>query len=222
MTISWITEMIYLVLYGISSFAGFIFSVTSVAKKSQKKKTVVFIHGWLGGNPVFFFLKHALEQKGIRVYMTNFGWLTRDITKSAEKLKEYIETHKLQDVVLVGASLGGIIAYTYVQQFKGWEKVSALVTIGTPFHGSSPAAYLGFLSTSARQVSPDSSFLRKLKNQSLLHPDRVYSISAKKDEFVPPESAHLAGAKNIVTCDVGHVALQAFSNEVKETITSLC
>ena len=116
-------------------------------------------------------------------------------------------------VAILGHSMGGLVARAYVRR-HGAARVSRIITLGTPHHGTS-LANLG-LGANARQMrrarqgeAPESDWLRTLaKEEDPARRALVTSIYSHHDNIVAPQtSSHLPGARNIAFGGVGHVAL---------------
>lgn len=116
-------------------------------------------------------------------------------------------------VTILGHSMGGLVARAYVRR-HGAARVSRIITLGTPHHGTS-LANLG-LGANARQMrrarqgdAPESDWLRALaKEEDPASRALVTSIYSHHDNIVAPQtSSHLEGARNIAFGGVGHVAL---------------
>ena len=105
--------------------------------------------------------------------------------------------------VLVAHSMGGLIARAYLAR-RGPDRVVALITAGTPHHGSK-LARLG-LGRDARQMEPGSAWLRALNSRP--PPVPTHSIWSARDEFVVPrDSARLDGARETMLALPGHFGL---------------
>ena len=76
----------------------------------------------------------------------------------------------------------------YVKKLGGWRRVRALVTLGTPHHGA-PAAYaaapLGLVAPALWQMSPRSTFLRRLERGSWPPGVRLSSLWSHGDLLAP-------------------------------------
>jgi triacylglycerol lipase len=106
-------------------------------------------------------------------------------------------------VVLVGHSMGGLIARAYLAR-RGGDRVAALVTIGTPHHGSD-LARLG-PGRHAREMEPGSDWLRALNSEN--PPVPTFCVWSARDEFVTPQaSARLEGADETALALPGHFGL---------------
>ncbi len=129
------------------------------------------------------------------------------IDQLAERLDDEIErllaATGAARVVLVGHSMGGLVARAYLAR-RGPDRVAALITTATPHHGSK-LARLG-LGRDARQMEPGSAWLRALNSRP--PPVPTHSIWSARDEFVvPPDSARLEGARETMLALPGHFGL---------------
>jgi triacylglycerol esterase/lipase EstA (alpha/beta hydrolase family) len=109
-------------------------------------------------------------------------------------------------VALVGHSMGGLVGRAYLRR-HGPAKVSLLMTLGSPHHGS-VHAWL-FPGTSLAQLRPRNEWLAEL-NRAAPPPvgTRVVSLWSWHDSMVAPQtSARLDGAENIALPGIGHNAL---------------
>jgi triacylglycerol esterase/lipase EstA (alpha/beta hydrolase family) len=112
--------------------------------------------------------------------------------------------------MLVGHSMGGMIARTYVQELGGEDTVDTVVTLGSPHRGTY-TAYAGF-GPAAAQLRPGSAFLRRLENGA--RPSRVRWVAFHSDldaAIVPSSYARLEPAAlqavNVQVRDTGHTSL---------------
>jgi len=74
-----------------------------------------------------------------------YDW-RRDNRVSAKELKKFIDKQlpiyreasgaRKAQVILIGHSMGGLVARYYVEMLGGWESCRALITIGTPHRGA--------------------------------------------------------------------------------------
>ena len=101
----------------------------------EGKRPVILLHGW-GGNQLSFNTT-VNELKGDFTVITydhrGFGKSGHpdkgySVERLAADLKELLEHLALQDVLLVGWSMGGVVATTYLDQY-GSDRVSGLVLV---------------------------------------------------------------------------------------------
>ena len=141
-----------------------------------------------------------LHRRGYAVHVvTALGHNRRPIAEGASAVLDLVIARDLRDVVLVGHSKGGLIGKLALLADAN-DRIASMVTICTPFHGSSRARLLPLPSVSP--LVPGHPSLARLGDP---HPvnARITSIGTTFDEQVP-EGSEVPGADN-VTLDVpGH------------------
>ena len=156
-------------------------------------------------------LKKPLEKLGLNVFVFNPGSsINKRIQSTSKELFDFVEKvckkSEVSKVSLVAHSMGGLISLYYLEKLGGYKKVNKLIAAGTPFHGTR-MAYLGIYSKAARQIIPNSEFLKNLC-QNLCYTDKIISVRANRDQIIKPKtSSILEGAKNIQVDVVGHASL---------------
>jgi triacylglycerol esterase/lipase EstA (alpha/beta hydrolase family) len=175
------------------------------------RRPVILVHGVLVNDGMWFLFRRRLERLGIGpVYTMNYGPPHDDIERFARQLAEKIDAVRAgtgaAQVVLIGHSMGGLVARAYLRRF-GMERVAHVVTIGTPHHGSILA--WSFPGRSLAQMHPGNKWLAKLNEaENLPPPVPITSIWSRHDSMVIPQaSAILASADNVSVVGVGHNAL---------------
>jgi hypothetical protein len=167
------------------------------------KRPVVVLPGvyenWKFTRPLI----QGLHNAGHPVHViTELGYNRRPLQAGAALLLSYLRRHQLSGVVLVGHSKGGLIGkLALLRDTEG--RISRLITLCTPFHGSSRGHLLPL--PSVRPLTPADQLIQTLSRQTGVH-DRITSISVRYDEHVP-EGSHLAGAKNVTLPIAGHFRL---------------
>ncbi len=174
---------------------------------------VLFQHGYSHSGAVWWGSVRALEAAqavGWRVFTIDQPFW-EDIEAMAERLHARIEAVLVATgetrVTLVAHSMGGLIARAYVRR-HGTARLKALVTIGTPHHGTRMARLA--LGPNGRQMRIGNPWLAALNASPLPHDLPVLSVWSVHDTIILPQDAsHLDGATNIVMHGVGHVAQPA-------------
>jgi triacylglycerol esterase/lipase EstA (alpha/beta hydrolase family) len=169
---------------------------------------IVLLHGILGQEFVYWnLLKKYLRDDEyhfheVRMPFLGFG----DLRKSAAHLAQEVDqilatcpreaTHGRVDIV--AHSAGGLAARYYVKFLGGDRRVHALVTLGTPHHGTVTSMLMP-VATVARQTLPGSDFLQELnEGDEVVKGVKYTSIYSPTDGVVvPPASAVLEGAANV-------------------------
>lgn len=186
------------------------------------RRPVVLIHGVLVNDGVWMAIRRFLAQSGVApIYTVNYGPPLEDIELFAAQLHERIERIRsatgAEQVALVAHSMGGLVARAYLRRFGG-QRISRLITIGTPHHGS-VLAYT-FPGRCLAQMHPGNPWLVELnRGEQDASVVPIVSIWSRHDSMVVPQaSAQLAGAENVAVVGVAHNALLG-DNRVIELVT---
>lgn len=192
--------------------------VTSKKNSTRKQKAVILITGWGMPKNYNFALKNYLQSKSFEVYMFNHKLNIQDIKESANELGKFISSNKLPKVSIIGISVGAVVGYYYLQKLNGWKKTDKFVSfLGS--HRGSALSYLAPFSGSARQMRPNSEFIKKLLNEKPKNIDKILMVNATNDEFVRNYSNSIKGANSKVVPMVGHFNIQFFKNPSFEIIS---
>jgi triacylglycerol lipase len=176
---------------------------------------VVLVHGYVHNRSAFLVMQGALRRAGFQyVHAFNYLPLAYDLLELATLLAGEVErilaTWGAQRCMIVGHSMGGMIARTYVQELGGEDTVDTVVTLGSPHRGTY-TAYAG-LGPAAAQLRPGSAFLRRLHDGA--RPSAVRWVAFYSDldaAVVPAASGRLEPAAlqavNVRVGDIGHTSL---------------
>lgn len=174
---------------------------------------VILIHGLYHNVSAWVLYRSLLIRKGFRnthafgysSLNTNFYDLLKRLEKKVENLSERFPN---QPVVLVGHSLGGLLARAYAEDPANSQKVAAVVTLGAPHQGSKLAAFgavklarsLGYRGKLFEELEP------KIKPPEI----PCLAIFSPVDNMViPHESLQVAhsGWSHLESYPVSHVAM---------------
>ncbi len=171
---------------------------------------VVLLHG-IGCNAgVWTGFRHHLDERGVGpVYALSYGPPLHSIELFAEQLAALLERVEAEtgaaQVILIGHSMGGLVARAYLRRYGG-GKVRRLVTIGTPHHGSMHA-WLA-LGTSVSQLRPGNPWLDELNRTASPGIVPTASIWSWHDSMVSPQtSSRIDWGENIELAGIAHNAL---------------
>lgn len=200
---------------------------TAVADARTANLPVLLLHGYVHNRSAFLSIVRALHRAGFRhVHAFDYNPLTHDIPEIAGMLagevERVLQRTGAERCMLVGHSMGGVIARYYVQQLGGEDTVDTVITLGAPHRGTY-ASYLGW-GPSAVQMRPGSALLRKLEETA--RPSDVRWIAYYSDlDFliVPAANAKLVHpalqARNCKLSDTGHLSF-LMSGEVLRGIVA--
>lgn len=174
---------------------------------SVRRPPVVLVHGYTCSRAVWWWMCRRLQTAGWQVATISLEPIFTDIEDYVEPLAERIASVvaecSAEEVVLVGHSMGGLVARAYLRRY-GAAHVAGLITLGTPHQGSR-LGYLG-AGENARQMRPGSAWLQELGRT----PPGVETlvIYTPQDNFVLPQSGlRLPGVKDCAIAGLGHLAM---------------
>ncbi len=177
------------------------------AKAEGSRPPILLIHGYGCSRGAWWWLRPRLEAAGWTVATISlepiYGSIDNYVAPLARRIDEVLSETGADKLILVGHSMGGLVARAYLQS-HGEVRVASLVTLGTPHQGSE-LARIGF-GANARQMRPHSAWLLALgRPQPALAALAIYS---PQDNFVmPPSLLELAGAENRTIDGLGHLAM---------------
>ncbi len=177
---------------------------------ADTRPPVVLLHGLFQNRSCLFWLQHRLRATGHQhiISINTPPW--RDLETLTESLAKKVDelriTLKVEKVVLIGHSMGGIIARNYVQNRGGAAYVHGMITLGSPHHGSKLAPFA--LSSMGKSLLPSSAFLRQFNSVVWPKETQAISIYTRYDNLVlPAESGKMDGAQSIELDGMGHTSL---------------
>jgi triacylglycerol esterase/lipase EstA (alpha/beta hydrolase family) len=178
---------------------------------SRAALPLLLVHGVMVNDGVWLAMRRDLGRRGLGpVYTINYGPPFADIEHFAGQLKQRIDAicaaTGAARVALIAHSMGGLVARAYLRRF-GASRVAALITVGTPHHGSVLA--WTFIGRSLAQMRPGNRWLARLNaTEGETSPTPMLSIWSRHDSMVAPQaSADIACARNVALTGVGHNAL---------------
>ena len=174
---------------------------------------IVLVHGYLCNRGFWWWLRRHLQRSGATVATITLEPPFGDIEAFADQLEHRLRMLPASGqtpVVLVGHSMGGLVARAYLRR-HGPGRVAKLITLGSPHHGTQ-SARIG-PGTDARQMEPDSLWLATLNKAERLPVPTLCLWSTHDGVVLPPSSGRLKGAAEEVVPALGHLSM-AFSPRV--------
>ena len=190
---------------------------------------VLLVHGYVHNRSAFLALKRQLKRAGFR-YVDGFNYnaIAEGIPQSAARLGAEVErvlaATGATKVMIVGHSMGGMLARYYVQELGGEDTVDTVITLGSPHRGTY-ASYVGFGEATA-QLRPNSPLLRRLDETARPGPVRWIAYWSDLDVFVAPignaKLDHAAfRAHNVRVRDTGHLSLLNSGFVIRDVLAHL-
>lgn len=184
---------------------------------------VLLIHGFFCNHAVWSAVAKDLRHRGIdSLYTIDLEPVLGSINDYAEQVSRRVEQICSQtgarQVILVGHSMGGLVARAYVHWLSGWRRVAKVITLGSPHHGSELTKLLLLKGPNTRQMDRGSRWLARL-NEAEEDPMSVptTSIYSYHDDMVAPQESSVLDhphVKNIPVAGIGHLAM-VFSRPIQ-------
>lgn len=185
---------------------------------------VILLHGLFQNRSCLFWLQFRLRSAGYLQTISigtppwrNIETLTESLAKKVDELRIKLKVDK---VVLVGHSMGGMIARNYIQNRGGAAHVYGMITLGSPHHGSKLAPFA--ISPIGKTLLPGCEFLAKFNSVPWPEQAKAISIYTRYDNIVlPTESAKMAGAQIVELDGMGHTALLFHPRSLRAVIEAV-
>lgn len=188
---------------------------------------VILIHGLYHNRSGWTLYRHRLRKAGFRnLYFMNYFSFGTTLASLVDRLETLISEVNRdfpdRPPVLVGHSLGGLIARAWLQRSRSAARIRGVITLGTPHQGSKLAA-LG-PGRLAAEVLFLSDTIREIENAG--EPPHVPRIALYSpiDNMVLPHQALLPSAPGWVlheTAPVSHVTMLYHRGTAQRTIDYL-
>ncbi len=188
-----------------------------VPQAANEKPVIVLLHGIFCNGAIWRPLAAALaDRTGCEVHTPSMPRVTASLATQVDDFAALLEAQSSsgarREVIVVGHSLGGLIAHRAAMRHGDRLGIVRLICIGTP-HGGSEVARLS-RTRIARDLRPNSPALARARSNSI----EVVNIFAEHDNLVvPAQSSRLCCARNIPIAGCGHMAL-IYSRKVFEIL----
>ncbi len=190
---------------------------------------IVLVHGFVHNRSAFLWMTRALRRAGFRhVHGLNYNPLRQGIEEIARMLAEEVDrvlaVTGAKRCMIVGHSMGGIVARYYVQVLGGHRCVDTVVTLGTPHRGTYTARF-GW-GAAAPQLAQRTALMRTLEESARPSAVRWISYYCDLDLMVTPAASgklvHPAlRATNIRIRDTGHLSLLLSGEALRSIVDHL-
>jgi len=182
-----------------------------IAAIDPRSPPVLMIPGIYCNAGIWWWMRRRLAKSGLRAIAINLEPLLASIEDLADQLAAHIEgvcaATGADRVILLGHSMGGLVARTYVQRSGAAARVVKVITLATPHHGSELARLA--IGVGGKQLRPGNPWLASLnESESGASDVPLVSLFTWQDNFVAPQdSPMLANATNIALTGIGHLSL---------------
>jgi triacylglycerol lipase len=199
-----------------------------LANPANAEVPVVLVHGYVHNRSAFLWMTRALRRAGFRhVHGLNYNPLRDDVPHIAQMLAVEVDrvlaATGAKRCMIVGHSMGGVVARYYVQILGGQRTVDTVITLASPHRGTYTAHFgIGH----AADLKPRSDLMRTLEETARPGPVRWISYYTDLDFMIAPAvSAKLVHpalrATNIRLRDTGHLSLLLSGEAMRSIVDHL-
>lgn len=154
------------------------------------QRPIILIHGLRNNQGSWWYYKNRLKRAGLGPrYSLRLNTRKKGIPACGKQLEglveRVLEETKSQQVILIGHSMGGLVAAYYAHVLGGGAKVSDLITVGSPLQGTRLAHFLpgGLIG----EMRPGRPFLKELEKRILSETQiRTYHLASQLDNLIYP------------------------------------
>ena len=191
-----------------------------------RRTPVLLIHGLACNRGNWFWFRRRLEEKGLVVFTVDvtppFARIDDFAPQAARAVDEILAATGADRVILIGHSMGGLVARAYLDQF-GDGKVAHVITLGSPHQGTWMTRFA--LGPNLRNMDLNSRWLAGLREREAQRAPQPYTgftcVYTLHDNLVTPQkNATLPGAEVIRLSGVGHLSM-ALSRPVFERVAAV-
>lgn len=187
---------------------------------------ILLIHGYKHDAGAWILHKKKLVEAGYGpAYVMDLGSANHSIEEYAHRVQLKAEaiaaTTGVKDLLLIGFSMGGVVASYYALHLAKENTVKGIITLGSPLEGTRMAIFGG--GECAAQIRYRTSFIMSLKNR--IADNRkipFWHIGSWADPIIRPPSTswHMGGCSNhIILEDFGHLSM-LYSEKISEILAS--
>lgn len=223
-----------LCLYGLYFLRPFLsFDRTNAKANTDDLFPLILVHPAIQNRAAWYFYQIELRKAGFFViYHFEYSCGERSLHAVARRLaalvEEVVRLNPGKKPVLMGASLGGLVARTSLCFLSSPESLGGLFTLACPHHGSRLAKLVPQgLFPLLHSIFYDSPAIQKLEAWELSVPVNIpkLAVLSELDEIVKPLSAlhppANQGWREIKTPPLGHMAIMLHRPTINHVISEL-
>lgn len=150
---------------------------------------ILLIHGYCRNQTDWLWMHKQFKKSGCAVFCVNLSprfAAIEEISNNSlpQKIAEMKQKVQCKNLILIGHSMGGLVASHYSAYQDHENLVKAVITIASPFYGTK-VSIVG-KGHNAKQMCPGSKFLEELRAKLQISPHKHYQICSKFDNMIFP------------------------------------
>lgn len=190
-------------------------------------RPILLIHGLMHNQSGWLWLRRQIKLERLGpVYTINLEPRHASIEEYADQVaaraREIERETGQSGLILIGHSMGGLVASYYAEHLAPAGKVADIITLGTPFDGTRPA-FMSKQAPCTAEMQPGSPLLQELRRRkSQAKERRYYHIASLFDALVLPTQSAWSGVSEgrlLILPSHGHIRL-LFSKRVAAQIVT--
>lgn len=179
----------------------------------QHKYAVLLIHGYGRTQTDWIWFRKQLNDLQVPIYTVNlapaFAAIEQiTIDSLPNKIAQIKQQTNCEKIILVGHSMGGLVATYYKEFFDDEKLIDAVMCITSPFKGTKLS--IAATGENSKQMLPNSHFTNKLRMKIALNPNNYYFIATKFDNIVFPWQSELLDGvpqeQQLILGEVSHLS----------------
>lgn len=161
----------------------------TIKGRDNSETAILLIHGYCRNQTDWLWLRKQFKPSGCPVFCVNlspkFATIEEICSNNLPKIIAEIKQRTLcKNIILIGHSMGGLVASYYSAYQDQDNMIKAVILIGSPLHGTK-VSVVG-KGKNAQQMCPGSKFLDELREKLKALPHKYYQICSKFDNMIFP------------------------------------
>lgn len=198
------------------------------ADKPGRGTPIVLVPGFCCNRGYWGAMAKHLSKNGLGpVYAVTLEPLLGSMEANAGHLEQFVEAvceHSgAQKVILVGHSMGGVVARVYLHEYDGEKRIAKIITLGSPHEGTVVAHMLASLGRDLQQMCYQNEWANEFNEiQKKPCPVPITSIITPHDNIVAPQRSAVLrypNARNVILPGIGHLEMP-ISKPVMEAVVA--
>jgi len=156
---------------------------------SKNTTAVLLIHGYARNQSDWLWFINRLSEIPLPIYTVNLTPPFASIQQIAEnslieKIKEIKQQTGCQELIIIGHSMGGLVASYYSEYLDQSKLVTKVITIASPFHGTKIS--IAAAGANAKQMLPWAIFTDELREKIKTSDKKYYQVASQFDNLIFP------------------------------------